>query len=320
MDIHNYLWVAKYRPKQLEDIILNNTIKSAIKGFIVQNNMPHCMFIGKPGTGKTSLALILMNHFTNNNNDRLFLNASDDRGIQSMRDIVIEFMKTPPYSSRYKIVVMDECDNLTNDAWLIIRNPIENEQTNPDYLTRFIFTANYANKVPDFMKSRCAVFEFSSIPKDAMMSKVKNILKNENISYNEEELSNLIDYYYPDFRAVINNLQSLCIDNKFSFSSTLASIHSMAEILLDTIESTNVSHIKQNITQIRNIVHTTDINPVEVIRYVLNEKDVSLPTYIVLNRYLNTFNNVLDKNAHFIAMIYECILFNQKCGKLSCKS
>jgi hypothetical protein len=94
----------------------------------------------------------------------------------------------------------------------------------------------------------------------------------------------------------------------------------MAEILLDTIESTNVSHIKQNITQIRNIVHTTDINPVEVIRYVLNEKDVSLPTYIVLNRYLNTFNNVLDKNAHFIAMIYECILFNQKCGKLSCKS
>lgn len=312
--IDNYLWVSKYRPKEIDDVILDDVSKKSFQHFLDTNNIPHCLLVGKPGTGKTTIGMILMNKIARNKNDRLFMNASDERGIQSMRNTVIEFMKTPPYSSPQKIVLMDESDNLTNDAWLILRNPIENDNVNVDQQTRFIFTANYLSKIPDFMKSRCAVFEFTFPPRDYAIETAKYILDQEKVEYDDENLMSLIDTHYPDLRSIINTMQRSTFDNKLVYKMTVSYSTDLANKTIAFINKQDQTNIKQEIGDIRTTLHDFDIDVVETTKQILNQGDIPLPTYIVLNRYLNTFNNVLDKNAHFIAMLYECVLFNIRYG------
>ncbi len=312
--INNYLWVSKYRPKEIDDVILDDITKKTFKHFISTNNIPHCLLVGKPGTGKTTIGMILMNKIAKNENDRLFLNASDERGIQSMRNTVIEFMKTPPFDSPQKVVLMDESDNLTNDAWLILRNPIENENININHQTRFIFTANYMSKIPDFMKSRCSVFEFTFPPRDYAIEKAKFILENENVEYDEEDLMSLIDTYYPDLRAIIHTMQRSTFDNKLMYKKAVSYIQDVKNKVYDFIQNKDTKLIKDKINEIREILHNVDVDVVEVTKELLQEKDLPLPTYVVLNRYLNTFNSVLDKTLHFISMLYEIVIFNSKFG------
>lgn len=312
--IDNYLWVSKYRPKEIDDVILDDISKKSFKHFIETNNIPHCLLVGKPGTGKTTIGMILMNKIARNKNDSLFMNASDERGIQNMRNTVIEFMKTPPFESPQKIVLMDESDNLTNDAWLILRNPIENENININQQTRFIFTANYMSKIPDFMRSRCSIFEFTFPPRNYAIEKARYILDNEKIEYEEEDLMSLIDTYYPDLRSIINTMQRSTFDNKLMYKKSVSYVKDLKDKSFEFIQNKDPKIIKEKINEIREMLHNMDIDVIEVTRELLQEKDLPLPTYIVLNRYLNSFNSVLDKTSHFIAMLYETIIFNSKFG------
>jgi len=192
------MFVEKYRPDDFKNVVgLNQAI---IK--LMNNDMPHFMFIGPAGTGKTTTAKIIINFLGCN---VLKLNGSDERGIDTIRNKVKEFAMTLSTDGHFKIVFLDEMDALTKDAQAILRNLMETYAEN----CRFIMTANYSNKILDPIKSRCQIYEFKNPSKNDVLNRLQEISKLENINISELILKKLILKYYPDIRSMINKLEEL---------------------------------------------------------------------------------------------------------------
>lgn len=316
--IADNLWVEKYRPRDLDDLVMDEKVKKVFQTFIDKKNIPHCLFVGSPGTGKTTLALILKDKVAPNDNDFLFLNASDSRGISDMRNTVIQFMKVPPYRSPHKVVVMDESDSLTNEAWMILRNPIENDEYNYNQQTRFIFTANYMSKIPNFMKSRCSVFEFSHQPREFAFMKARNILATENISYDEDTLIKIIDSFYPDLRAIINSLQRNSMTGELNYIGEVVNnklyIDKVREFVI-YLHKNDYNNAMMIVTELRTLIRNADVNVSDITKEAINDMDLSPAVFVIFNRYLNTFGRVLDDDLHFIAMLYDAMIMNKRMSK-----
>lgn len=198
------LWIEKYRPRSIEDIILNPEIKEKAKEWIKNPKlMPNLILVGSPGSGKTSLSSIFINHIIKNKDDFMYINGSSDRGIQNIREVG-DFVRYNPIYSPVKIVFIDEADNLTLDSFKALRGTMEINQD----LNKFIFTGNY-DVFPEYLKSRCYTIKMYEMPYDKVLELTKSILKNENIRYSENFLLKVVDIYYPDLRKIINTLQSI---------------------------------------------------------------------------------------------------------------
>jgi DNA polymerase III delta prime subunit len=211
----NFLWCEKYRPKNINECVLPKSLKNTFKDYISQGQLPHFLLCGTAGVGKTTVAKALCNEI---GAEYIILNGSDTGGhIDTLRTQIKGFASTVSLTDASKIVIMDEADYLqANSTQPALRNFMEEFSAN----CRFIFTANYKNRIIEPLHSRCAVVEFKIDNKDKQQiaaeffKRVTYILKNENVEFDPKVVAELITKYFPDYRRTLNELQRYSVSGK----------------------------------------------------------------------------------------------------------
>lgn len=225
------LWIEKYRPKVLSDIVLNNDTKLIVDSFKEKREIPNLLLIGIQGIGKTSLAKIIVNDILNC--QYLYINASDENGIDTIRNKVVSFAKTRSIDGNIKAIILDEVDGISLEAQKALRNTMEEFSSN----TRFILTGNFKHKIIQALQSRCQ--ELNMVPPlESIAKRVLLILKNEKVEYTEEQkksLVTLIKKLYPDLRKIINELQKFSSNGKLVIPSITIN-NDLVQKILDLVK------------------------------------------------------------------------------------
>ena len=206
------LWTEKYRSQTLDQYIGNTELKTTIQSWIEKNDIPHLLLYGKAGTGKTTLAKLIT---SNIDCDMMYINASDENGIDTIRDKVKSFASSSSFRP-LKVVILDESDYLTINAQASLRNVIETFSAK----TRFILTCNYVERIIEPLQSRCQAFKIETLSKPLIARHLAGMLDEENIEYNLSDISAIITNFYPDIRKIINVTQQNIINGKLTLTAT----------------------------------------------------------------------------------------------------
>lgn len=297
--LQHTIWNEKYRPSVLENFISADEFKSKIDGYIKNNDIPHLIFAGQVGSGKTTIAKILAK---NVDCDYLYINASDENGIDTIRDKVKSFASSASFKT-LKLVILDEADFLTTPAQAILRNIIETFSLK----TRFIFTCNYLERIIEPIQSRCSIYRLEPPTKAHIAKHISQILDKENIKYELKDLATIILKLYPDLRRIINQTQESCSGGKLNTMEDKMSSMYKQEIY-DIL-----SHpTKNSLREIRQIVLDNEIRDYKELYTFLYDRYFETPNIIVIlaeAQYKDAF--VADHEINFMAAISK-ILDNQK--------
>jgi replication factor C small subunit len=221
------IWIEKYRPKKLDEVLGQSVVTERLRSYTQQKNIPHLLFSGPPGTGKTTAATVLAREFYGEDwrENFLELNASDDRGIKMVRETVKDYSRILPNNSLgFKILFLDEADYMTDEAQAALRRTMENFTRT----TRFILSCNYSSKIIEPIQSRTAIFRFKAIPAEAVVSALGEILKKEGVEYEKKSLDVIAELSYGDMRKAINMLQ---VAATYSPKITVNSIYEAAGLV-----------------------------------------------------------------------------------------
>ena len=198
-NVNHSLWTEKYRPSKLVDYVGNEHLKSKVQGYLETGEIPHLLLYGKAGTGKTTLAKLIIKSIEC---DYMIINASDENNVETVRNKVKNFASSMGFKP-FKIIILDEFDYMTPGAQAILRNLMETFSAH----CRFILTCNYVEKVIEPIQSRCQTFQIVPPTKKDVAMQISKILKSEEIEFEVKDLVPIIDAAYPDIRKVINTCQ-----------------------------------------------------------------------------------------------------------------
>ena len=212
--MENQIWAQKYRPKMFSQIIGQNYFIQRVEGFVKTKSLPHLLFCGSPGSGKTTTALVVANELYGENSTQgnfLELNASDDRGIDVIRTKIKEFAKLKSLAQiPYKIICLDESDSLTKEAQQALRRTMEKYSNT----CRFILCCNEISKLIDPIQSRCVIFKFKSLLKEDVFNVLEKVSKEESLKIDENAKDLLYEISRGDLRKLLNTLQASSVLDK----------------------------------------------------------------------------------------------------------
>ena len=240
----NTLWVESFRPDTLDGYIGNEHIIDKVKIFIESGDVPHLLFYGPAGTGKTTLSKIIANSV---DADLMYINASDENSVDAVRDKMKRYASTVGFK-RWKIIILDEADYLTPNAQAALRNLMETFSKT----TRFILTCNYVEKIIDPIQSRCQTFAITPPNKTDVAQRLVTVLTDNKVEFDVKDIAVIINSSYPDIRRAINSAQSHVVKNKLVLDkNSVAQANYMTEVL-DILK--NEKNQKQAFTKIRQII------------------------------------------------------------------
>lgn len=290
--------VEKYRPKEFHDVI---GLDDKIVAVVEKGDIPHLLFHSlAPGTGKTTTALIIKHKL---GCDTLMLNASDERGIDTVREKVKAFASTASTNGKYKLVFLDEADSLTPVAQDSLRNMMETYYSN----CRFIITCNYINKISGPLLSRCQKFKFSLPNKAEIKDRLAHIIITEDIKIEDEAIDELICKHYPDIRSCINKIDALNIGKTITVADINRDLLIIEDLFIN-LKTKPISYIRQWLMD-NNVDYKTLM--IEMSNYIWkNLKTIQNATQLLLELADSNYkiNLVVDQDIEFARLLIKCKL------------
>ena len=296
------LWVEKYRPTTIDTYIGNDHLKSKVSVYLESGDLPHLLLYGKAGTGKTTLAKILVKNIEC---DYLYINASDENNVETVRTKVKNFASTMGFKD-YKIIILDECDYITPNAQAALRNLMETFSKH----CRFILTCNFVERIIDPIQSRCQSFQIIPPSKKEVAKHIHNILLKENVMSDMKDLKVLIDSGYPDIRRVINSAQRNVVKDKLKLDTTSIIQNDYKLKLLKILKTQDKKTAFKDIRQLLLDNKITDF--ADLFRLLYDEVDDwgkghVAECILIIARYELSDGQVPDKEINAMAMLIELL-------------
>ena len=293
------LWVEKYRPTDLSTYVGNEHLKEKVKVYLESEDVPHLLLFGKAGTGKTTLAKIVVNNI---DCDYMYINASDENKVDDVRNKIKTFASSVGFKS-LKVIILDECDYLTPNAQAALRNLMETFSKH----CRFILTCNYVERIIDPIQSRCQSYKVVPPSKKEVAQQMVNILKEENCTFELDDIALIVNAGYPDIRRVINSAQRQIVDGKLKIDTSSVIQNNYKLQLLEMLSS----GVKLN--DIRQLIADNSISDYsELYRLLYDEvdnygkgKQAECIMNIAEAQYQDV--HVVDKEINFMALIIRLI-------------
>ena len=297
------LWVEKYRPSSLDTYIGNKHLKSKVSIYLESGDLPHLLLYGRAGTGKTTLAKLLVKNIEC---DYLYINASDENNVDTVRTKVKTFASTMGFKDM-KIIILDECDYITPNAQAALRNLMETFSRH----CRFILTCNYVERIIDPIQSRCQSFQIVPPSKKEVAIHLSDILTKENVKFEVDDIATIINGAYPDIRKVINTSQRQVINGILRMDAREIILNDYKLQILEILKSSKSK--KETFTEIRQILADAKVTDfADFFRLLYDEVDSYGSGHIaevilLIAKYEQSDSQVVDKEINAMAMLIEIL-------------